>query len=335
MKNENLGSYTNGFKYAGSKLSMLPHIIKDDVIPFFGNILVEPFLGSCSLLLNTEYKKYYFNDINPYIVDFFKIILSSDLDKIENYFNLLVNKFANDDATNEEKKNKSKEFYYKCRDLYFEKFEKLEEIQRAALFAFLMYNGFGGKPMSTSISCGDTDRKAKLRIEVYKAMQAKKDRIYLYSMDYKDFIKEVLKRERQENITLYLDPTYVDSFKYDASNNVNDIAKDLKKYFDEYDFFLTVQSNFKNDNVMKKYQDYNIIEVDRKLSLQSGKEETGEQKEKQVKTELIIIKSNKYKATREFELKAIINYLKSIESDERIINTFTQELLTLELKKQK
>ena len=328
MKNEELGKFTNGFKYAGSKISMLPHIIKDDVVPYYGNILVEPFLGSCSLLLNTEYKKYYFNDINPYIIDFFRIILNCDLDKLELIYNGLTSKFAND-GSSDELKEKSKKFYYNCRDLYFNKFDKLEELQRGALFAFLMYCGFGGKPFNKSLSPGDTDRKPILRKDVYKAMQEKKSKIYLYSMDYNLFIKEVLKRESQDNITLYLDPPYVDSFKYDATNDVNDIAKDLRSYFTDYDFFITAQSNFKNDSIMKKYQDYNIIEVDRKLRLKTKEDE------ERTKTEIIILKDNRYKATREFELKAIINYLKSIDSDERIINTFTQELLTLELKKHK
>jgi DNA adenine methylase len=324
--------YSNAFKYMGSKLSMLPFLIKDEVLPEQGEVLVEPFLGSCSLLLNTDYNKYYFNDINEYIIDFFKIMLNINLDEVEKTFKALNAKFVTT-SKEETERQKSKDFFNKCRDLYFNKYQSLNDLQKCSLFCFLTYNNFGGKPLNKSITPGDLDRNKELRMEVYKAMQAKKDKIFLYCMDYKDFIKEVLKKEIQEDIVLYLDPPYVDSFKYDASNNVNDIAKDLKVYFEEYDFLITIQSNFKNENVIRRYKEYQILEIERELNLQTGKEEDNTSKEKLKKIEVLIIKDKRFKATREYELNIMINHLTFNDYDVEIIKHYQRELKQLKKNK--
>lgn len=311
--------FNNLFTYMGSKITMLPHLINDKILPEKGDILVEPFMGSCALLLNTDYNKYYMNDINIYIYDFTNILLTIDLDLLEVNYNKLVEKFHYD-GTDETIKQTKKDFFYLCRNSYFANYEKMDELKKASLFCFLAYNGFSGKPINTSLTCGQIDIKKPLRMEIYKAFQAKKDKIVLANLDYKDFITEVLKYEKEENIILYLDPPYVDSFKYQKGNDLNGFVNDIKKLYTEHDFLITIQSNFKNAEVMRIYKDYNIIEIDRKLNVQASTEEN------QTKTEVIIIKDDRYHPTRTFEINILMNWLKDKDYDPKIIAHYEREL---------
>lgn len=314
-----MSKYNNLFAYAGSKISMLPHLIKEEALPFKGDILVEPFMGSCSLLLNTDYNKYYMNDSNKYIYDFINILLKVDLDLLEESYNKLIEKFyymGEDEVIKKEKKD----FYYKVKELFFEKYDNLEELKKCAMFCFLFYNCFGGKNLNKSISCGHINKKYLLRKEVYKEFQAKKDKIKVFNLDYKDFIKEVLKYEKEEDLTVYLDPPYIDSFKYEKDNDLNAFIQDIKKLYTENNFLITVQSNFKNNEVMRLYSNFNIIEVDRKLNMQTNNEED------KIKTEVIIVKDDRFKASRDFELKILINWLVDKDYDLKIINHYKREL---------
>lgn len=314
-----MSKYNNLFAYMGSKITMLPYLINNDVLPQKGDVLVEPFMGSCSLLLNTDYNKYYMNDANKYIYDFAKILLTIDLVKLEENYNLLCDKFTYD-GTEEEKIKQAKEFYYKVKKLYFDNYDKLDDIKKASLFCFLMYNGFSGKPMNEKITVGVIDRKKPLRMEVYKAYQAKKDKIILANLDYKEFIIQVLRYEKEEDLVVYLDPPYIESFKYEKDNKVDEFVKDILEFYKDYDFLITIKSNYNHKDIQRLYKDYKIIEVDRKLSVQ-----TVEDKDK-IKTEVIIVKDERYHPTREFELNILINYLISKDYDEKIIKHYKREM---------
>ena len=314
-----MSKFNNLFTYMGSKIKILPHLINDKILPEKGDILVEPFMGSCALLLNTDYNKYYMNDLNKYIYDFTNILLTIDLEQLDANYNKLLEKFHYT-GTDEAIKQEKKDFFYKVRGMYFDNYDKLDDLKKASLFCFLSYNGFSCKPINTSLSCGQIDIKKPLRMDVYKAFQAKKDKIVLANLDYKYFIKEVLKYEKEEDITLYLDPLYVDSFKYQKGNDLDGFVNDIKKLYTEHDFLITIQSNFKNAEVMRLYKDYNIIEVDRKLNVQAGSEDT------KTKTEVIIVKDDRYHPTRQFELNILINWLTLKDYDPKIIQHYKREL---------
>lgn len=278
-----MSKYNNLFIYQGSKINMLTHLIKDDILPKNGNILVEPFLGSCSLLLNTNYNKYYFNDLNKEIFDFINILLNIDLTILEKSYDDLVCKFyygGDDENIIIEKKD----FYYSCRNYFFSEYEKLSDLKKASLFCFLTYNGFGGKALNKNITCGRIFRKPPLRVEVYKQFQMKKDKIKIFNLDYKDFISEVLKQEKQEEIIIYFDPPYINSFKYQKDNILDDFVKEIKEYYISYNFKKTIKSNYKSNDILELFKEYKIFEIDRCLNLQT-KNITDK-----TKTELIIIK---------------------------------------------
>ncbi|MGJ8680650.1 DNA adenine methylase, partial [Paraglaciecola sp.] len=61
-------------KWAGGKYNLIEAI--SDQLPA-GNKLIEPFVGAGSVFLNTDYPKYLLNDINPDLINLYKIIKKS------------------------------------------------------------------------------------------------------------------------------------------------------------------------------------------------------------------------------------------------------------------
>lgn len=67
-------------KWVGSKSRLLPQLLPH--LPK-GKRLVEPFAGSCSVMLNTEYDEYLIGDVNPDLIALYKEIATNPLDLIE------------------------------------------------------------------------------------------------------------------------------------------------------------------------------------------------------------------------------------------------------------
>lgn len=66
-------------KWVGSKSRLLPQLLPH--LPK-GKRLVEPFAGSCAVMLNTEYDEYLIGDVNPDLITLYKEIAANPLDVI-------------------------------------------------------------------------------------------------------------------------------------------------------------------------------------------------------------------------------------------------------------
>ena len=266
--------YNNLFGYSGSKISMLKYIIDDKIMPHKGKVLVEPFAGSCSFILNTDYDTYYLNDSNIYIVNFIKAVINEKLDDIEKEYYLIRDKVK---YLGQENWCKN---YRDFRDEFLNNYENLTLIKKASSFLFLINYSFSGKPLNKNITTGNAnfERSYIFRKDIYE--QFKQKNIKIYNLDYKDFIKEVLKEEKQEDCILYLDPPYIDSFKYNKDNILNNFPIEINQYFNIFN--KVIMSNFKNDEILNLYKEYNIKEIKRRIEMNS--------KNKQDKIELIIYK---------------------------------------------
>ncbi|NVK22180.1 MAG: Dam family site-specific DNA-(adenine-N6)-methyltransferase [Kangiellaceae bacterium] len=113
-------------KWAGGKYRLLPRILK--VLPQ-GNKLIEPFVGSGVLFLNTDYDRYLLADINPDLINLF-----NDLKKGKQQFIDYCSTFFT------EQYNSSKKFY-ELRE-YFNQLEAGTE--RSALFVYFNRHGYNG-----------------------------------------------------------------------------------------------------------------------------------------------------------------------------------------------
>lgn len=58
-------------KWVGSKSRIMPELKKH--LPM-GQRLVEPFAGSCSVMMNTRYQEYLIADINPDLINMYRQI---------------------------------------------------------------------------------------------------------------------------------------------------------------------------------------------------------------------------------------------------------------------
>ena len=67
-------------KWVGSKFRVLPQLLPH--LPE-GKRLVEPFAGSCSVMLNTEYDEYLIGDVNPDLIALYKAIAANPYDVID------------------------------------------------------------------------------------------------------------------------------------------------------------------------------------------------------------------------------------------------------------
>jgi DNA adenine methylase len=113
-------------KWAGGKYSLIEDIQRH--LPS-GNKLIEPFVGAGSVFLNTDYKQYLLNDINPDLIGLYKILQHSPEAYIEDASKLFI--AANNDA----------DIYYALREEFN---QQTDNWSRAVLFLYLNRHGYNG-----------------------------------------------------------------------------------------------------------------------------------------------------------------------------------------------
>lgn len=114
-------------KWAGSKSRIMSEINKH--LPA-GNRLVEPFAGSCAVMMNTDYPAYLVADVNPDLINLYRQVK----DSVDEFIALAINIFTD---------KKSQEDYYILRES-FNHNTGLSLLQRAVYFLYLNRNGYRG-----------------------------------------------------------------------------------------------------------------------------------------------------------------------------------------------
>ncbi len=113
-------------KWAGGKYSLVENI--NAKLPE-GNKLIEPFVGAGSVFLNSSFKRYLLNDINPDLINLYNL-LKAQPDAV-----------INDAATFFTPENNLEARYYALR----EEFNKThDDYYRAILFLYLNRHGYNG-----------------------------------------------------------------------------------------------------------------------------------------------------------------------------------------------
>lgn len=114
-------------KWAGGKYGALPNIL--NTVPEKGSVLVEPFVGSATVALNTNYEKYILSDLNADLIHLFQMITKNPDSTLKDALTLFSGRENNPDA------------YYKIRKQYN---QSNDPDERAILFVYLnrhCYNG--------------------------------------------------------------------------------------------------------------------------------------------------------------------------------------------------
>ena len=185
-------------KWPGRKYSIMPILKRHIYLAKHPNIcdsLVEPFLGSGTVFLNTDYKKYYLADCNPDLINLY-LYLINDKDK----FIKLCHKYF---ITRTNEKN----IYYELRD----EFNNLKSsIKKSALFLYLNRHGYNGLCRYNNAGLYNVPfGRYKQVILPIKNMQlfyekATSVRVKIDCLDFKDCLQNIKNKS-----IIYCDPPYV------------------------------------------------------------------------------------------------------------------------------
>lgn len=113
-------------KWAGNKTAIMSELKKH--LPD-GPRLVEPFAGSCAVMMATDYPYYLVADINPDLINLYQVI-KKDVNSFIHLVERIFSKFT------------TEEDYYKCRQFF--NTLPLEPIEKAAYFLFLNRHCYRG-----------------------------------------------------------------------------------------------------------------------------------------------------------------------------------------------
>ena len=114
-------------KWAGNKSRVMPELLTH--LPE-GERLVEPFAGSCAVMMNTDYRAYLIADINPDLINLYRQIKEHTRP-----FIVIAASLFNQNVTGES--------YYAAREA-FNHNPALPLLERAAYFLYLNRNGYRG-----------------------------------------------------------------------------------------------------------------------------------------------------------------------------------------------
>ncbi|MEM0550216.1 MULTISPECIES: Dam family site-specific DNA-(adenine-N6)-methyltransferase [Aeromonas] len=186
-------------KWVGSKARLIPDLMQ--VLPRSGAVLREPFAGSATIFMNTDYETYHLNDANIDLVNTFRF-LASDCDAFTNELRSLFIG-GNCVATYQQR---VKQFNDAC-----------DSREKALLFNYLVRHSFNGlfrvnqkgffnAPFGNYAKVCFPEREMAFFAE--KVTRAKA--VYFTANDYQDFLKLHIS-QADEGDVLYLDPPYVPS----------------------------------------------------------------------------------------------------------------------------
>lgn len=121
-------------KWPGGKSRVMPKLLPH--LPH-ADCLVEPFVGGASVLMNTDYRRYVLGDINPHLINFYRVIASDT----ENFISTARSALFRD--------GNNEETYYSTRSMFNDPRPSAWGLQtwdftQALRFLYLNRHGFNG-----------------------------------------------------------------------------------------------------------------------------------------------------------------------------------------------
>ncbi len=177
-------------KWAGSKFQILDYIRKH--LPT-GNRLIEPFVGSGAVFINTRFEHYLLNDINPDLINFYRQ-LQTDGDDFISYARSFFRSQNNTEAV-----------YYRLRDTFN---AATDPRLKAALFLYLNRFGYNGlcrynAKGKSNVPFGRYKKPYFPQKELERFVEKSQRAIFTC----KDF--STVMRQAQTGDVIYCDPPYV------------------------------------------------------------------------------------------------------------------------------
>jgi len=196
-------------RWAGSKKKLLNEMLEKTFVRDCENY-VECFLGSGVVLLNVlnnaqelGYKKFYVNDINSNIINFYTMLqkepkyLIDNIQKMSQKYNVL----------NIEQQSA---MYYDIRDAFN---KGIDVKEKSIYFYFLMKTGFNGVYRENSKGYFNVPfgRKDKIIIneEYLESISSMIQKVEFYNLPFEDFLDEMKQKRILNNSFVYCDPPYL------------------------------------------------------------------------------------------------------------------------------
>ncbi|HHP1027459.1 TPA: DNA adenine methylase [Bacillus anthracis] len=270
------------FFYVGDKYKLMPQLEK--MFPKEINTYFEPFLGGGSSVLYTKAKEYQLNDVDEYVIKLHKYILSFT-DRPDELFSLLEEtitkyglSFSFLDLTIPEdlKKRYKKTYYAKYNKESYMKMRKnfndsgqLHELYLLLIYGFNRMIRFNSKgEFNVPVGNVDFNKNVATALKNYLEYFNEK-KVYLYNLDYKDFIKKISFKLKKDDF-IYFDPPYlITNSQYNSIWNEKE-EKNLYRLLDELDekrakFGISniVNHKGKQNKILKNWMiKYNVFEVE-------------------------------------------------------------------------
>lgn len=181
-------------KWAGSKAKVMAQL--NQYLPA-GARLVEPFAGSCAVMMNTDYPAYLIADINPDLINLYQ-----QVKEFEKPFTALVAGIFAQNGSEEDYRRIRNEFNHEA---------SLPLLYRAAYFLYLNRHGYRGLCRYNRKGDFNTpyEKQAKphLPVDEIRAFAAKAQRATFICADFTETLAQV-----QAGDVVYCDPPYHGTF---------------------------------------------------------------------------------------------------------------------------
>jgi|SRR5471030_916323 len=237
-------------KWAGSKVRIIEKLKRH--LPA-GQRLVEPFAGSCAVMMNTDYDEYLIADINPDLINLYRAIKSNP----EQFITVASDLFGC---------GNNSEAYYEFRALFNDLAEA--RLNRAAIFLYLnrhCFNGLCRYNQSGGFNVPFGKYKAPYFPEAeIRAFAEKAERATFVCCSY----TETLAMVRAGDV-VYCDPPYLpashsaDFSSYHSGSfgmaEHSDLAARLKRLAARS--FPVIVSNCETPDTLSLYRDFNITKI--------------------------------------------------------------------------
>lgn len=244
-------------KWAGNKFRLLQHILPH--LPS-GNRLIEPFAGAAALTMNSEFSKYWLNDLNRDLVLVYRALKKHPRKFITHCEHYCSPKFNN------------KLSFYDLREQFN---HSTDPFERAVLFIYLNRHGYNGlcRYNSSGIFNVPFGQYDKIYLP-YKAMMNFAKRAKQVKLTHQSFEKIIKQAEIGD--VIYCDPPYAplsdtanftqyskQDFRWDAQEHLVELAENLQKKG-----ISMLISNHYTDETLELYKNAEIIsfEVPRFIS---------------------------------------------------------------------
>lgn len=196
-------------KWVGSKSRIMPELVKH--LPA-GRRLVEPFAGSCSVMMNTDYPKYLVADINPDLINMYRQIK----EHTQPFIIMAAQVFGS---------NLSEESYYAIRKEFNEHIG-LPLLERAVYFLYMNRNGYRGacrynRKGDFNIPFGHY-KKVYFPLDEIKAFAEKAQRATFICADFTETLQMV-----KAGDVIYSDSPYQGTFSDYHTGGFNDDQQSL------------------------------------------------------------------------------------------------------------